>query len=190
MKYFSILICTALDPRWKNFACLQRLSYKNHVEALSLLDKLQAFEAKQLAYSLLQEEFNYLSRGTTVTSPSNLFDRSKEKKIDIFDIMITNNCLSSSNTYDSELLVYESESERHRNENPLEWWSSNKQKYPILSQLAYKYLCTTAISVPSERMFSTTGYLTSDRRSRLTPDNVDILLFLKKIVQKNIYCYF
>ncbi|CAF3569696.1 unnamed protein product [Rotaria sp. Silwood1] len=137
-----------------------------------------SFEAKKLAYSLLQEEFNYLSRGTTVTSPSNLFDRSKEKEIDIFDIMITNNCLSSSNTYDSELLVYESESELHRNENPLEWWSSNKQKYPILSQLAYKYLCIIAISVPSERMFSTTGYLTSDRRSRLTPDNIFMEAFI------------
>ncbi|CAF4983738.1 unnamed protein product [Rotaria sp. Silwood1] len=139
-------LITSLEKRTSDCSFLKKIK-----DTLPL-----AFEAKKLAYSLLQEEFNYLSRGTTVTSPSNLFDRSKEKEIDIFDIMITNNCLSSSNTYDSELLVYESESELHRNENPLEWWSSNKQKYPILSQLAYKYLCIIAISVPSERMFSTT----------------------------------
>ena len=76
--------------------------------------------------------------------------------------------------------MYETEREINRNENPLDWWCANRSKYPILSQLAFKYLCITVTSVPSERMFSTTGQLTSDRRSKLAPDNVDILLFLNK----------
>jgi len=121
------------------------------------LDKLQAFEAKQLAYCFLNEEFNSMSGGTTVASTSSSHNDSKEKQFDLFDIMITNDYLALNNDRDSELLMYERERMLHRNENPLEWWYANKKKYPILSKLAYKYLCITATSVPSERMFSTTG---------------------------------
>ncbi|CAF3131112.1 unnamed protein product, partial [Rotaria sp. Silwood2] len=76
--------------------------------------------------------------------------------------MITNRHVTSSNTRDSKLLMYENERELHRNENSLEWWYTNKTKYPTLSQLAYKYLCISGTSVPSERMSSATGHLTSD----------------------------
>ncbi|CAF3850661.1 unnamed protein product [Rotaria sordida] len=54
-----------LYPHWKNF---QRSSYKNYVERLSLLNKLQAFEAKQLAYLYLQEQYNSLLENNLVTS--------------------------------------------------------------------------------------------------------------------------
>jgi hypothetical protein len=95
-------------------------------------------------------------------------------------MLITNQTATSSTTRDSELFLSESEREMHRNDNPLEWWYVNKTKYPTLSQLAYTYLCITGASVPSERMFSAASHLTSDRRSELTPENADILLFLNK----------
>lgn len=150
-----------------------------------LLDKLQAFEAKRLAYAFLKDEFSNLSglcdRSTTDRLSNDLNSSiSSQKEFDLFDILVTNNFLTSSNEDNSELFNYENEREINRNENPLEWWCANRKKYPILSQLAFKYLCITATSAPSERMFSTTGQLTSDRRSRLMPDNVDILLFLHK----------
>ena len=93
--------------------------------------------------------------------------------------MITTNSTTSSTNRDSELLMYDNEREISRNDNPLEWWCL-KIKYPILSQLAYKFLCITGTSAPSERMFSATLHLTSDRRARLKPENADILLFLNK----------
>ncbi|KYN09384.1 hypothetical protein ALC57_18489, partial [Trachymyrmex cornetzi] len=49
-----------------------------------------------------------------------------------------------------------------------------------LSELCKKYLCIPASSTESERTFSTTGQIISDRRSRLKPKNVDILVFLHK----------
>jgi hypothetical protein len=168
-----------LDPRWKDFSFLNRSSYQNHNETLTLLNKLEAFEAKKLSYLFLQEQFNSLFGITSVLSPSNI-QQEKEKEFDLFDIMVTNYVITSSNNRDSELLMYENEREIYRTENPLEWWNINKTKYPILPQLAYKYLCITGTSVPSERMFSATGHLTSDRRSRLTPENADTLLFLNK----------
>ena len=45
-------------------------------------------------------------------------------------------------------------------ENPLEWWGKNAQKFPILSQLARKYLAIPA----SERLFSDAGNFISPLR--------------------------
>ena len=41
--------------------------------------------------------------------------------------------------------------------DPLVWWNTNQGHYPRLSMLTRKYLCITATSSPSERVFSTGG---------------------------------
>jgi len=40
---------------------------------------------------------------------------------------------------------------------PLEWWKVHNKEIPLLSELAHRYLCPCATSVPSERIFSTGG---------------------------------
>ena len=95
-------------------------------------------------------------------------------------MMITNQPITTTTHSDPEYVMYENEREISRNENPIEWWRANQHKYPKLSKIAYKYLCILATSTASERMFSASGHLTSDKRSRLTPDNANILLFLNK----------
>ena len=62
----------------------------------------------------------------------------------------------------------------------LEWWKQKEQVFPILSQLARKYLCVPASSVPSERIFSTAGNIVNPKRARLNAENVDMLIFLNK----------
>ncbi|CAF0895084.1 unnamed protein product [Rotaria sordida] len=114
----KVLLCTVLYPHWKSF---QRSAYKNYVERLSLLNKLQAFEAKPLAYLYLQEQYNSLLENNLVTSSFNIQQHEeKEKEFDLFDIMITNRNIPSSNNRKSELLMYENEREIYRNANPLE----------------------------------------------------------------------
>jgi hypothetical protein len=41
--------------------------------------------------------------------------------------------------------------------NPLEWWKSNGKRFPILSEMAIRYLCIPATSAPAERVFSSAG---------------------------------
>ncbi|CAF1126694.1 unnamed protein product [Rotaria sordida] len=114
----SVLLCTVLYPHWKSF---QRSAYKNYVERLSLLNKLQAFEAKPLAYLYLQEQYNSLLENNLVTSSFNIQQHEeKEKEFDLFDIMITNRNIPSSNNRKSDLLMYENEREIYRNATPLE----------------------------------------------------------------------
>uniref|UniRef100_A0A3B1JJI0 Zinc finger BED domain-containing protein 1-like n=1 Tax=Astyanax mexicanus TaxID=7994 RepID=A0A3B1JJI0_ASTMX len=64
--------------------------------------------------------------------------------------------------------------------NPLKWWKNNEHQYPNLSKLSKHYLAVQATSVASERVFSTAGDIVTAQRAALSPDNVDILIFLKK----------
>ena len=62
--------------------------------------------------------------------------------------------------------------------NPLNWWRDNEKYFPLLAQMARKYLCVPATSVPSERAFSIAGHVVNEKRSCLLPENVNILVFL------------
>lgn len=61
---------------------------------------------------------------------------------------------------------------------PLEWWKSHEKKYPLIAQIAKKYLCIPATSVSSERCFSTAGNVVTPKRSCLSTENVNLLVFL------------
>lgn len=65
-------------------------------------------------------------------------------------------------------------------ENPLTWWRQHQESFPLLAKLAKSYLAIQGTSVPSERVFSTAGDIVSAQRAALSPENVDMLIFLKK----------
>ncbi|XP_067678487.1 E3 SUMO-protein ligase ZBED1-like [Haliotis asinina] len=62
----------------------------------------------------------------------------------------------------------------------LGWWKVNQLRFPILAVFVKMMLCVPATSVPSERAFSTAGDIITPNRASLKPDNLDMLLFLKK----------
>ncbi|KAJ8354691.1 hypothetical protein SKAU_G00222580 [Synaphobranchus kaupii] len=64
--------------------------------------------------------------------------------------------------------------------DPLQWWQLNEQRYPLLSPLARKYLCTCATSTPPERLFNEAGNIVLSSREQLKPDKVDMLVFLAR----------
>jgi hypothetical protein len=63
---------------------------------------------------------------------------------------------------------------------PLQTWRIIAPKYPLLAQLVPKFLCIPATSAPVERLFSAAGSLVSKRRTKLSPEIVDMMLFLNK----------
>ncbi|KAK0146551.1 Zinc finger BED domain-containing protein 1 [Merluccius polli] len=69
---------------------------------------------------------------------------------------------------------------RDLKKDPLAWWSQHEEQLPILAHFAKKYLCITASSCASERIFSTSGNICSPRRSRLTEEHLEMLVFLAK----------
>ncbi|XP_076296265.1 E3 SUMO-protein ligase ZBED1-like [Lasioglossum baleicum] len=62
--------------------------------------------------------------------------------------------------------------------DPVTFWGIHGQTIPTLKKIFEKYLCVPATSVPSERIFSKAGQIMSDRRNRLSPKNLDYLIFL------------
>uniref|UniRef100_A0A6P7FJL1 Zinc finger BED domain-containing protein 1-like n=1 Tax=Diabrotica virgifera virgifera TaxID=50390 RepID=A0A6P7FJL1_DIAVI len=73
--------------------------------------------------------------------------------------------------------------ERHnaaQDTDPLLFWKVNTNDFEPMLELSKKYLCIPASSVESERTFSTAGQIVSDRRSRIKPKNVDMLVFINK----------
>lgn len=88
--------------------------------------------------------------------------------------------LTASDELNGEFLVYSQMPEVSAEDDPLSWWKTNMGTLPQLSEFARKYLCIAASSCSSERVFSTAGYIVSPRRSRLTQEHVDMLVFLSK----------
>lgn len=83
-------------------------------------------------------------------------------------------------TIKEEVASYQAASGITVDGDPLTWWKSNECKYPHIAKMARCYLAVPGSSVPSERVFSTAGDIVTAKRSTLSPDNVDILVLLKK----------
>jgi len=64
------------------------------------------------------------------------------------------------------------------NMDPFEWWKSHEKKFPLVAQLAKKYLCIPATSFASERVFSTAGNIVTPQRNCLATENVATNVFL------------
>jgi hAT family C-terminal dimerisation region len=63
---------------------------------------------------------------------------------------------------------------------PFKWWASQESRFPILSQLAKKYLAIPATSASSERLFSDAGNVMTVRRINLLPSTFEHLVFCKR----------
>ena len=99
------------------------------------------------------------------------------------DVIYCGNDLVSENPVEAEVNRYFME-QGDKSGDPLLWWKNREVLYPILSKLAKKYLAIPASSVPSERIFSLAGNLVTKKRVNLLPENVHLLIFLNKTIEK------
>jgi hypothetical protein len=154
------LVASILDPRLKNFSFAEESSRE---------------EQKTSAGSLLKELYIQLKQGSV--PPAELSPVLTDDD-DIFENMWCDN--QSSRTDDDEILRYLQCPVEPKTIDPLKWWQDHRSSYPILAQLARKYLSIPSTSVPSERLFSDAGNHISAKRTRLSPDLVNRILFLKR----------
>ncbi|XP_061902651.1 E3 SUMO-protein ligase ZBED1-like [Entelurus aequoreus] len=66
-----------------------------------------------------------------------------------------------------ELQMYQDVPPILMSDDPAAWWWNQQKTYPLLSDLAFSYLCVQASSTPSERVFSTAGDTICPERSRI-----------------------
>ena len=73
--------------------------------------------------------------------------------------------LSPGQRVDREIKRYLEMPEVDPSFDPLFWWKQHEKKFPIVAELARKYLCVCGTSVPSKRNFSTAGHIVTDHCS-------------------------
>ena len=66
----------------------------------------------------------------------------------------------------------------------LGWWKAQQHSFPLLAECARKYHCIPASSAPSERLFSASGNLVSQKRGSLNPKNVHMQIYLQENMEK------
>ena len=168
-----LLIATCLDPRFK--------------------DKFFSSEAKRLARKCVidnivdddnDDEVEPQSKRPRTESPNDSsVDAASTSKVWECFTEILHDCGATTDTqggkevtvdrYFSEPLI------DHKKGNPYTWWNNNQLRYPLLANLARRYLCSPPTSVPSERLFSGAGILYDERRNKLTAEHAEMLLFIK-----------
>lgn len=88
---------------------------------------------------------------------------------------------------EAEIVRYRSEMSISLTSCPFKLWKENSKFYPLLSPQAKAYLTTPATSVPSKRVFSTAGDVVTSQRSQFWPENVGMLIFLKRNLKVSSY---
>jgi hypothetical protein len=71
--------------------------------------------------------------------------------------------------------------EQFKTSNPLAFWQCHQDKFPYLAKLCRRLYSIPATSTCVERQFSAGGILINERRSSLTPDTVENVLFIRSI---------
>jgi len=119
---------------------------------------------------------------TAIQSVSRVSASSRENLLDYLQAKVTT---IKSNTTDTSTAVtiirqYMDLPYLNLNDDPVKFWKNHYSVLDPLTEMAFKYLCIPATSVPSERIFSKAGQIVSQQRNRLSPKHVDILIFLNK----------
>ena len=133
------LMSSAIDPQFKSL----RSSEKEEVYA----------NLKTAAIALQQPD-------EPVEVPS--ANKRKGNTEDILEYRESNRSSRSDapdDTVDREVKQYKFEPQIERDEDPLERWKTHQAHLKCLSCLAKRFLCMQGTSVPSERLFSTAGFL-------------------------------
>ncbi|RXN32920.1 zinc finger BED domain-containing 1-like protein [Labeo rohita] len=157
---------TCLDPRFKNQA------FVSHQAAEDTVKRVTAAAA---AINPVQHEEEDTSESAASASAGAMFWEDFDERV-----ASLRPSAASSKTSDSmmEMRAYLAEPLLPRTSDPLAWWKRCSPVYKTLSEVMKARLCIVATSVPSERIFSKTGQIISERRNRLSPSKVRELVFL------------
>lgn len=112
----------------------------------------------------------------TLQLTGGLWDAFESKKVGL-------NCDQGSEIFKEELDRYVKAGPIQRDSDPLKWWKENSHSFPHLAPLARKYLGIPATEASSERLFSAAGNVATQKRSCLSEEHLEQLVFLHEYLK-------
>ena len=158
-------LAAAVDPRFRSLSFLKdddaRLELKTEI-----LQRIKAYAAES-------------SQGCQDASEPPPLKKSKSALDELLgEADMTQHC--SDSLLEEELQLYFTERPVPTDRDPLLWWKTNQERFPHIAELAISLLCIPGTSVPAEQVFSCSGLIVDKLRCSLSPENVNMLVFLSK----------
>ena len=169
MEYNSVFAESAiLDPRFKKLAFNDNKAVDEAVQKLTSEVARCGFNNEALLPSGRQEMEEDVDEPQTPSIWR------------LFDERASGDTSKRNPTADAimEIRSYLEEPHIHRTADPLSWWESKASIYPRLTSIMRRKLCIVATFVPSERIFSKTGQIVTERRNRISSSKLRHLVFL------------
>ena len=160
-----LAVATFLDPRWKHHAFKKPLTTDSVERRLS--DDLAATKDDCVE---LPPPAKRPRQDAPTTTPQQQLSSMWRK------VVAPASTVSRPDSLASEVLQYKG-AEQPEDDDILKWWR-DESRFPLLSKAARRYLSAPATSVDSERIFSASGNIFSDKRTRLSAKNLETLVFL------------
>ncbi|CAJ0842029.1 10426_t:CDS:10 [Entrophospora sp. SA101] len=159
---------------------------KIQIAAKAARDKLKGFldddisETKMLMRHLL--EIHYTSTSISITNSSSINDSNSNTNRTVTQSMLDADFDEDENDVD-ELECYISEKPANKDTDVLAWWKAHQKQFPHLACIARDYLSIPATSTSSERLFSSSKNMITDKRCKLAPKTVRAGQCLKSWMQ-------
>ncbi|XP_060762853.1 zinc finger BED domain-containing protein 4-like [Neoarius graeffei] len=175
-------VATMLDPRYKdkfftNATNLDQAKEALKVEVMKMDQELKTMPSGEgVAEAETARQTTGMEAGSSTSSLGSFFDEILEESCTAGpseEQQITPGALF-------QLESYLSEPPLGRKSNPFHYWRDNQARLPTLAATAAKFLSAPCTSVESERLFSTVSLIIDEHRSRLTPEHLEMLVFVKK----------
>jgi hypothetical protein len=176
------IMAALLDPRYKHLNFISdEIKQRIHSTLQAEYDQLKWEIQQQSTPSSPTTIISAVSTDTVSSTPStrSLREHRARREQKTKEILQTTENITSSAIAD-EIDTYILMPIVRENKNPLNWWRSKREIFPILSIIAQKYLGIPATSVASERLFSDAGNHITAKRNSLDPDLLGKMIFLKR----------
>jgi len=180
----DVLIASIVDPRTKS---LKHLDESNSQEAWVSFeeeyDKFSSLVPKRGEKRARYEDEVDVELSTDLISKKSTSERKTSETIIKLEKLLSRD--NQTEGKESEIEQWKKLPQISLNMDPLVWWSSNENKYPVISLIAKQFLAIPASQCTTERMFSKSGKIVSDLRCSLDANIVAKLTCLQK--NKDIY---
>lgn len=165
---------TCLDPRFKKQA------FVNNKAADDAVKRITAAAAHNHPSHSEEEEEEEGQDPAAAASAGAMFWEDFDERVAKTRASTSSDSATSSTSTAAmmEMRAYLAEPLLPRTSDPLAWWRMCSPVFKSLCEVMKTRLCIVATSVPSERIFSKTGQIITDRRNRLSPSKVRKLVFL------------